>query len=183
MHVTPVEQSGLSVKIFLLLVVLRLSLPTGFQLGSAEQSFLWVRFISLRSIWHLPALSKRNSTSPSSWIVWDLWREHTVQLLRGFCHHKPIYSWNNTWLYSTLLYLLCPATCQPYIHGSNRKIMDATEYFSVSSAPVPVIPGAPFTSHNNGRILYLGSDEVHSNHRCQVIHTHLVDTGVQLYFV
>lgn len=57
------------------------------------------------------------------------------------------------------------------------------EDFSTSGAPMPIIPGVPFTSHNNCRIFYLGSDEVHSNHCCQVIHTHLVDAGVQLYFV
>ena len=45
------------------------------------------------------------------------------------------------------------------------------------------IPGVPFTSHNSCRILYLGSDEVHSDHCCQVIHTHLVDGRVQLYFI
>lgn len=61
--------------------------------------------------------------------------------------------------------------------------MDATQYFSMPGVPVPMIPGVPFTSHDNCRVLYLGSDEVHSNHCCQVIHTHLVDAGVELYFI
>lgn len=46
-----------------------------------------------------------------------------------------------------------------------------------------VIPGVPFTSHDDCRVLDLGSDEVHSNHCCQVVHTHLVDAGIQLNFI
>lgn len=65
----------------------------------------------------------------------------------------------------------------------NFKTVDADQDFKMPGAPMPIIPGVPFTSHDDCRVLYPGSDEVHSNHCCQVFHTHLVDTGVQLYFI
>lgn len=110
-----------------------------------------------------------------------------MQLLRGFCHHKHIYSLTRgftlpcfTYCAQAHVWLISMGLLQKIF---NLKFVDATEHFSISGAPMPIIPGVPFTSHNNCRILYLGSDEVHSNHCCQVIHTHLVNTGVQLYFM
>lgn len=98
-------------------------------------------------------------------------------------HYEHVYNLTNMWLHSPLLHFLCPGTCLASIHGSTVGNADVTKYFSIGGAPMARVPGVPFTSHNNGRILSLGSDEVHSNHCCQVIHTHLVDTRIQLDFV
>lgn len=107
------------------------------------------------------------------------------QFLRGFCHHKHLYSPTNTWLDSVLI---VPGHNSGFFSAPPQKIFnfkaeDAAQDFSMPGVPRAVIPGVPFTSHDNCRVLYPGSDEVHSNHCCQIIHTHLVDTGIQLYFI
>lgn len=55
---------------------------------------------------------------------------------------------------------------------------------SLSLLPLPLhSPQDQRTSHDHSRVFDLRPDEIHTNHSSQIVHTHLVNSTVQLDFM